>query len=104
MRGVVVSGPRCPVETAESPCPDLPAQGVTVRATTGTDEPAGSTVTDDRGRFEIRLAPGAYTLEPVVEGGAPPFAKPQDVTVPQSGFAEVTLVLDTGIRTPLGTG
>jgi hypothetical protein len=95
VRGVVLAGPQCPVESASSPCPDRPWAGV-VEA-----RRAGDLVrqrTDAEGRFELRLAPGTWTVTPVVEGAGPPSARPVQVQVRAHAFTTVTLTLDTGIR------
>jgi hypothetical protein len=99
VRGVVLLGPRCPVETDASPCPDEPLPGVTVRVLKD-GEPLESTATsDEAGRFELRLPPGQYRLEAIVpEGGPGMSAKPVDVTVPERGFVDVVVQVDTGIR------
>ena len=99
VRGVVLLGPSCPVETDASPCPDEPLPGVTVRVLKD-GEPLDETATsDESGRFELRLPPGAYTLEAIIpEGGPGMFAKPVGVTVPASGFVDVVVPVDTGIR------
>ncbi len=97
VRGVVVAGPQCPVETAESPCPDLPVSDAVVRATRE-GERLGETRTDNGGRFELGLEPGDYVLEVVLEDAGIMFAKPVTVAVAPHAFAEVTLLVDTGIR------
>jgi hypothetical protein len=99
VRGVVLLGPRCPVETEASPCPDEPLAGVTVRVLQE-GKPLDETATSDEfGRFELRLPPGEYTLEAIVpEGGPGMSAKPVDVTVPASRFVDVVVPVDTGIR------
>ena len=99
VRGVVLLGPRCPVETVASPCPDEPLADVTIRVLSD-GEPLDVTATSDRsGRFELRLSPGEYTLEAIVpEGGPGMSAKPVDVTVPEDGFVDVVVPVDTGIR------
>lgn len=99
VRGVVLLGPQCPVVTESSPCPDVPLPGVTIRVLQD-GEPLDETATsDESGRFELRLPPGDYTLEAIVpEGGPGMFAKPVDVTVPASGFVDVVVSVDTGIR------
>jgi len=97
VRGVVLAGPQCPVEQAGSPCPDEPMSYIEVRATAD-----GSIVatgrTDDEGRFELLLPPGDYVIEAVLPAGGPPSAKPTNVTVPERGFSQVTVLVDTGIR------
>jgi hypothetical protein len=98
IRGVVLAGPQCPVEQPGSPCPDLPLPDVEVRASRD-GSVAGTARTDEQGRFRIALEPGRYTVEAVVSaGGVPPTSRPVEVTVPASGFAEVTVPVDTGIR------
>jgi carboxypeptidase family protein len=99
VRGVVLLGPQCPVETAASPCPDVPLPGVTIRVLHD-GEPLDVTATsDESGRFELRLPPGQYTLEAIVPPEGPGmFAKPVDVTVPAGAFVDVVVPVDTGIR------
>jgi hypothetical protein len=98
IRGVVLAGPQCPVETAESPCPDVPVPDLTVRVSTTAGEMVAEDVTDAEGRFEVSVEPGDYVAQAVVDAGGPTSAKPVDVTVPPDGFAQVTLPVDTGIR------
>jgi hypothetical protein len=50
------------------------------------------------GRFEVRLSPGSYVLEPVGTDIGIGGAKPVSVTVRAGQFAHATLTLDTGIR------
>jgi len=97
LRGTVLAGPQCPVVQEGSPCPDEPMPDVEVRALQN-GAVIGSTRTDTEGRFELLLRPGVYVLEAVLEGGGPPSAKPVNATVTQGGFAEVTVLVDTGIR------
>lgn len=99
VRGVVLLGPQCPVETDASPCPDLPLPGVTIRVLED-GEPLDVTATsDESGRFELRLPPGQYSLEATVPADGPGmFAKPVDVTVPAGAFVDVVVPVDTGIR------
>jgi len=54
---------------------------------------------DEEGHFEVRLPPGEYTIVP--DKSTPiPFSErqKQTVTVPDDGFAIVTLRFDTGMR------
>jgi len=98
IRGVVLSGPQCPVQTVDDPCPDSPVPDITVRVTALDGAVAGQPRTDGEGRFELPVAAGDYMLQPVIEHGEGMFAKPQQVTVSPGSFVEVTLRLDTGIR------
>jgi Carboxypeptidase regulatory-like domain len=96
VRGQVLAGPQCPVEQEGSPCPDLPFEGIVVASTS--DGEVARTETDAEGRFELDLDPGTYTVVAESEPSQPPFGEPQDVTVPEGAFVNVTLTVDTGIR------
>lgn len=97
VRGVVTAGPQCPVLQQGSPCPDRPWQG-TVRASTPDGDVVDEVPTGAGGRFEIQLEPGDYVVAAVTESGRLPTAASREVTVPERGWAEVMLVVDTGIR------
>lgn len=99
VRGVVLLGPSCPVETDASPCPDEPLPGVTVRVLKDGEPLVETATSDESGRFELQLPPGDYTLEAIVpEGGPGMFAKPVEVSVSAGGFVDVVVPVDTGIR------
>jgi hypothetical protein len=97
VEGIVSVGPQCPVETPDSPCPDLPFVGdVQAIASDGT---VTTVTTDAQGSFTMDLVPGSYTLVAVTEGdGGPPTPIPQDVVVEQGSYALVVLQVDSGIR------
>ena len=97
IRGVVVAGPQCPVVVQGSPCPDRPWRGL-VRASTARGTVADEVETDARGRFELVVEPGTYDVVPVLETARLPSASPVTVTVPASGWVDVELRVDTGIR------
>ncbi len=97
VRGVVLAGPQCPVVQEGSPCPDEPMPGVKIRALQDGGV-VGSARTDAEGRFELLLPPGDYVIEAVLPSPGPPSAKPVSVSVPEGGFAHVTVLVDTGIR------
>ena len=97
VRGVVTSGPQCPVVVAGSPCPDRPWQG-TVRISATQGDVVREVETDDRGRFEVALGAGAYTVVAVTDPEPMATGSPQTITVAEGAWAEVTLVVDTGIR------
>lgn len=97
VRGTVLLGPQCPVVQDASPCPDEPLPGVVVRALHD-GEPVAEVTSDDRGRYEIPLEPGAYVLRAVVPAGGVRSATPVAVVVPEEGFARATVHVDTGIR------
>jgi len=95
IEGQVTIGPTCPVERAGSPCPPGMWSG-TVRATSS-DGTVHETTAGSDGSYRLALAPGTYTVTPVVEGGGPPTAKPVTVTV-TTAMQQLDLQLDSGIR------
>ena len=97
VEGTVGVGPQCPVETPDSPCPDLPFVG-DVQAT-ASDGSITTVTTDAQGRFTMDLVPGSYTLAAVTEGdGGPPTPIPRSVVVEQGSYLQITLGVDSGIR------
>lgn len=97
VRGTVTSGPQCPVVVAGSPCPDRPWQG-TVRISATQGDVVREVETDDRGRFEVALGAGSYVVAAVTDPESVSTGAPQKVTVVEGAWAEVTLLVDTGIR------
>jgi hypothetical protein len=98
IRGTVLLGPTCPVETLESPCPDRPLADVEIRVLRGSDVVA-TVRSDGEGRFAVALDPGRYEVQAVVEEGGPGMsAKPVDVVVTSGVFNEVNVPVDSGIR------
>ncbi len=95
IEGHVTIGPTCPVEREGSPCPPGTWSG-TVRAT-ASDGSVQDTVTAADGSYQLALAPGTYTVTPVVAGAGPPIAKPVTVSV-TSVMQQLDLQLDSGIR------
>lgn len=94
--GVVLSAPSCPVERAGSPCPPRTVPGAEVTAVRGSKTVAHVRA-DDRGRFSIRLAAGAYTIVARAVGGIGSTASAA-VTVTAGATADVTVTVDSGIR------
>lgn len=97
IRGVVLAGPQCPVETAESPCPDQPVPGANVEVHSHGDVVAVAT-TDRRGRFSVIVGPGAYDVQATPGQQGIMSSKPVRVVVVDAAFADVTVTVDTGIR------
>jgi Carboxypeptidase regulatory-like domain len=96
IRGRALAGPRCPIETAGSPCPDAPWQGTVVATEVGSNE-RHTVATDVDGRFRLALPPGTYELT-IDADGELPFAKPQRVTIDEGEVVDVIVSVDTGIR------
>jgi Carboxypeptidase regulatory-like domain len=95
IEGRVTTGPTCPVQRADSPCPPGIWTG-TVRATSS-DGAAHESTTSSDGSYRLALEPGTYTVTAVVEGAGPPIAKPVTVTV-GSTMQTLDLQVDSGIR------
>jgi len=97
IRGRAVAGPTCPVERADSPCPDRP-----LVATIVVTDPSGKQVKQARsgadGRFEITLEPGTYRVEGDSSTSMQRSTPPITVTVHRWQFTTVTIQFDTGIR------
>ena len=93
--GIATVGPTCPVERADSPCPDRPYEArITVwRGTTLVAE----TRSAPDGRFTVRLAPGTYRVVGESEGTLPRGTE-TTVTVGAGQMAAATLRFDSGIR------
>ena len=99
--GTVHLGPRCPVETQDQPCDDLPAAGVEVTVSErvpGETYAAGAVVargdTDADGTFRIAVTPGSY----VVTAEAGMSCELMDARVAPDRFTEIDIPCDTGIR------
>jgi hypothetical protein len=98
IRGTVLLGPTCPVETLESPCLDRPLADVEIRVLRG-DDVVATVRSDGEGRFAVALDPGRYEVQAVVEEGGPGMsAKPVDVVVTNGVFNDVNVPVDSGIR------
>jgi hypothetical protein len=96
VRGAVLAGPTCPVETAENPCPPAPVAG-RVDAQLAGGQRVAHTRTDAKGQYRLSLAPGKYTLlARTDEGGL--FCEPVTVTVSGARPVEANISCDTGIR------
>ncbi len=98
IHGIVLLGPTCPVEQANSPCPDKPMQTeVRVLDEQGTEVAKAHSGAD--GRFTVPLDPGKYTLVAVLPaGGGSQSAQPVAVTVIPHAFADAKVLVDSGIR------
>lgn len=102
IEGRVLLGPQCPVVSEESPCPDKPVSAEVI-AMRLDDRKVFSVRSGLDGRFRLGLEPGTYEVQALVTAGAM-FAKPVNVTVTPGEFVRVDVLLDTGIREPVGEG
>lgn len=101
IKGQVLLGPQCPVESVDEPCDDVPAADVLVSVSTqppgeayGAGDPVATTRTGADGTFEVALAPGDY----VVTADAGMSCEFMDAHVTDGDYAEVDVPCDTGIR------
>ena len=98
IQGVVQSGPTCPVERINSPCPPRPlAATVVVRDAAGHE--VARTQSGADGHFKVDVAPGTYTVVGLNIGSSMlPRPIPATVTVTSGSYTTVTLEYDSGIR------
>jgi Carboxypeptidase regulatory-like domain len=97
IRGVVLAGPQCPVETPESPCPPKPLPSVRVEVRSGGDVVA-DVMTDDRGEFSVFVDPGTYDVQAAPGQQGFMGSKPVRVVVASGTFTRIDVPVDTGIR------
>jgi hypothetical protein len=89
----------CPVLRIDSPCPDRPFPAIVTAIHHGSTAATASTTSDANGHFTLTLAPGDYILRAApTAGGSPPTALDTEITVPGTGYAQVTIRFDSGIR------
>jgi hypothetical protein len=98
IQGVVQSGPTCPVERINSPCPPHPlAATIVVRDAAGHE--VARTHSGADGHFKLDVAPGTYTVVGLTTGSSMlPRPIPTTVTVTAGSYATVTVEYDSGIR------
>jgi len=96
VQGIVTIGPTCPVERADSPCPDKPYPTQVIALSSSGAELARA-ATDSEGRFTVALPPGDYGLSEVVSGTFPR-ASVVPVHVVAGSWTFVHISLDSGIR------
>ena len=104
IEGRVLVGPTCPVERADSPCPDRPVSvALAIYSAAAANNPVATVTSDADGRFHVELPPGTYTVQRApCDATSPqcafPRITPVDVTVQLAAFTQVTVQGDTGIR------
>ena len=100
IEGQALAGPTCPVERVGSPCPERPVPDAAVEVWNAAHtEKILTFATDAQGRFRVALAPGDYNLDPQrIDAQQFPVPHPQNITVRDGQFTQVTIEYDTGIR------
>lgn len=101
VRGQVTLGPTCPVQRnpPDPNCADRSYQTTIQVIAIGSpkNSPFTTVQTDNDGKYQVMLPPGAYGLQPV--GGNPfPRCATTNVTVEPNVIKEIDLSCDTGIR------
>ena len=99
VRGTVTIGPTCPVVQfpPDGACDDKPYE-TTIDIYNSAGSRMAVATSESDGTFEVSLPPGTYTLKPNMPQGRMPSAGEQTVTVPATGYVEVTVQYDSGIR------
>ena len=97
IRGIVLLGPVCPTESAESsPC--LTPYAATLVITDSDGNVITRVSSGPDGRFEVLLPPGDYVIQPDNGPDGNPSSIPQPVTVGPDEFEQVEVDYDTGLR------
>jgi len=98
IQGVVQSGPTCPVERINSPCPPHPlAATIVVRDAAGHEVARTHSGVD--GHFKVDVAPGTYTVVGLnINSSMLPRPIATTVTVTSGSYASVIVEYDSGIR------
>ena len=97
IRGIVLLGPTCPVQSAEStPCLTPYVANLVITDSDGNVITRVSSGPD--GHFEVLLPPGDYVIQPDNGPDGNPSSIPQPVTVGPDEFEEVEVDYDTGLR------
>jgi hypothetical protein len=96
LAGIVMRGPIVPVCAIEQPC-DQPARGVTLLFSRA-DRVMGRVVTDDEGRYRLRLPSGLYTVRRPAAASVDRKLEPNRVRVFAGRRTHIDFFIDTGIR------
>jgi len=98
IRGTVLLAPTCPVEQVSSPCPPRPLSGVRVRAVDDDGDVRASAASDDRGRFEMAVPAGSYTVTASIDQDPARSGIPTRVEVGSGEVTQANVLVDSGIR------
>ena len=101
IEGTVLLGPTCPVVTSGDPsCDDRPyAARLVVQTAEHRPEIVARFRSDDRGEYQVDVAPGTYTIASDPDADGQPWcASDGGVTVTSGRYAVERVSCDTGIR------
>ena len=104
IQGVVMAGPTCPVERnpPDPACADRPtATNIWISRKTAPQQVIATTQSDKQGTFQLSLPPGEYVIQAGSSGLPFPRCSDTTATVGPSGYTNVVVSCDTGIRYPL---
>ena len=97
IRGTVVWGPLGPGPVSAGQSDEAPLRAAF--QIMSTERKVARFESDQKGHFEVSLPPGEYTIVPDKSTPIPfPERQKMTVTVPEDGFAVITVRLDTGMR------
>ncbi len=96
LHGVVMRGPTMPVCIVGKPCSAPAAGAVLVFSRAG--RIVGRTRTNARGRYDVTLAPGWYSVRLAQAPRIGRGLRPTEVRVPAGASRRVDFFVDTGIR------
>jgi hypothetical protein len=96
LQGEVRRGPITPVCTVELPC-DGPAKNTTLLFSRN-DHVVGRVVTDDEGRYRLRLPAGMYTVSRPAAVPIDRKLTPHEIRIRAGRVTTVDFFIDTGIR------
>jgi hypothetical protein len=101
IRGTVVLGPTCPVEStpgANDPVPCLTPYSANLVIIDSEGARVESVTSAADGGFQVDLPPGDYVVTPATGADTYPVAQPVSVTVVSGQYVSVEINYDTGIR------
>ena len=96
LHGVVTRGPIVPVCAIEQPC-DEPAKDVTLLFSRN-DRVVGRVVTDEQGRYRLRLPAGLYAVRRPAAASIDRKLEPNRARVYAGRLTRIDFSIDTGIR------
>jgi hypothetical protein len=99
LAGQATRYPASPVERAGESKPAVPFPGAKIRVLEPGGQEVASTVTDEEGKYRIRLSPGTYRIE-MGPLGPMAFTKdlPRTVTIYPGRETRLDISVDTGLR------
>lgn len=101
IRGMVLLGPTCPVEStpgANDPVPCVTPYSANLVVLDSESAIVARVTSAGDGTFQVNVPPGDYVVTPSTGADTYPIAQPVSVTVAPGQYASVEINYDTGIR------